>query len=121
MLRWDVSRRPSLALPYTDNSSKVLAVSPSSLMSLQMLMTTSMGVADALGADVDERTDSQLSAQAPLASGRLRPGVRRCQAPDVTEDLNRRPSNQGIPALRNLVDILQRAGRDDWRPAPRVQ
>ena len=58
-----------IALPYTDNSSNIIDVILSFSISLQMLMTTSLGFADALGADDHERTDSRTTAPAPWLLG----------------------------------------------------
>ena len=58
-----------IALPYTDNSSNVIDVILSFSISLHMLMTTSLGFADALGADDNERTTSKITARAPWLLG----------------------------------------------------
>ena len=58
-----------IALPYTDNSSNVIDVILSFSISLHMLMTTSLGFADALGADDNERTNSKITARAPWLLG----------------------------------------------------
>ena len=58
-----------IALPYTDNSSNIIDVILSFSISLQMLMTTSLGFGDALGADDHERTDSRTTAPAPWLLG----------------------------------------------------
>merc|ERR1719191_585536 len=51
-----------IALPYTDNSSNVIEVILSFMISLQMLLTTSLGYADAVDAGVGGRTDSKFAA-----------------------------------------------------------
>ena len=62
---------PVIALPNMDNSSNIIDVTLSFSMSLQMLMTTSFGFADAPGAVV-ERSDFQLTAQeAPALSSHM--------------------------------------------------
>ena len=54
-----------IALPYADNSSNVIDVILSFSISRQMPMTTSLGFADALGADLSERTKSKITARTP--------------------------------------------------------
>ena len=59
--------RPSRA--WGRGSSNVIDVILSFSISLHMLMTTSLGFADALGADDNERTNSKITARAPWLLG----------------------------------------------------
>ena len=51
-----------VALPYTDNSSNVIDAILSFIISLQMLLTTSLGFADVPCTNADARSDSKVAA-----------------------------------------------------------
>ena len=99
-----------IALPYTDNSSNVIDVILSFMISIQMLLTTSLGFADSLDAGIGGRTGSKLAARERWLLGAFVLGSAACRgAPGRSRAWARGRGAEG-EGLRYAVEGCSRTG-----------